>query len=265
MAVRGCRQAVRRPEAGQAGARGEKGGKEEMELKVLLHGEHVLTLEPGLGYALPEDRMEWRPGAERLSVAWEGRRPAEDVRQWLEHLLPEGEESTVFRGRAEMVLREHRSPAAKAPDTVAGIWGNADREYAGAVGFVAVGDDGREVRWPAHDEDDRYDPIMIAARAAARATPDGTRRPVPAAGGMGRRDVARRNAGEDRLALGRTGTAMAQRHPEPAQHAHHRGRRLREEPGGKRASKASSRERCERPGSGRRRHMRRSMTGSRRW
>ena len=133
-----------------------------MELKVLLHGEHVLTLEPGLGYALPEDRMEWRPGAERLSVAWEGRRPAEDVRQWLEHLLPEGEESTVFRGRAEMVLREHRSPAAKAPDTVAGIWGNADREYAGAVGFVAVGDDGREVRWPAHDEDDRYDPIMIA-------------------------------------------------------------------------------------------------------
>ena len=148
-----------------------------MELKVLLCGEHVMTLEPGLGHALQEDRMEWRPGAEKLSITWNGRRSAEDVRQWLEHLLPEGEESTVFRERAEMALREHGSPTAKAPDTIARIWGNADREYAGAVGFVAVGGDGREVRWPAHGNDDRCSPSTIARelRLAQHRAEQGTR------------------------------------------------------------------------------------------
>ena len=149
-----------------------------MELKVLLYGEHVMTLEPGLGYALQEDRMEWRPGAEGLSLTWKGRRPAEDVRQWLEHLLPEGEESTVFRERAAMVLRAHGSPAAKAPDTIARLWGNADREYAGAMGFVAVGGDGREVRWPAREDDGGgCDPGTIARelRLAQHRAERGTR------------------------------------------------------------------------------------------
>ena len=141
---------------------GARSGDVNGTLIVKLHGEPLLRIENGQGSALQTGRIEWVGDVTPLSVGWRDAPPdAEAVRQWLEHLIPEGEASSVYRRRAEHYLRIHAQPSARSPDTIARLWGNADREYAGAVSFTAEDDAGSEVVWE-EPAPERYAPEQLA-------------------------------------------------------------------------------------------------------
>ena len=119
-------------------------------LEVRLLGTPLMRIANGQGPALQEGRVEHIGDVSLLSAGWRERKPdAEAVREWLEHLIPEGEASTVYRERAQHFLKMHGEANVREPDVAARIWGNADREYAGGVSFRALDGDGREIEWDA--------------------------------------------------------------------------------------------------------------------
>ena len=119
-------------------------------LEVRLLGTPLMRIVNGQGPALHKSRVEHVGDVSLLSVGWRGIQPdAEAVREWLEHLIPEGEASTVYRERAQHFLKVHGEANAREPDVAARIWGNADREYAGGVSFRALDGRGREIAWEA--------------------------------------------------------------------------------------------------------------------
>lgn len=112
-------------------------------LEVRLLGTPLMRIVNGQGPALQEGRVEHIGDVSLLSAGWRERKPdAEAVREWLEHLIPEGEASTVYRERAQHFLKMHGEANVREPDVAARIWGNADREYAGGVSFRALDGDG---------------------------------------------------------------------------------------------------------------------------
>ena len=117
-------------------------------LEVRLLGTPLMRIANGQGPALQESRVEHVGDVSLLSAGWRERKPdAEAVREWLDHLIPEGEASTVYRERAQHFLKMHGEANVREPDVAARIWGNADREYAGGVSFRALDGDGREIEW----------------------------------------------------------------------------------------------------------------------
>ena len=119
-------------------------------LEVRLLGTSLMRIMNGQGPALHESRVERVGDVSLLSAGWREVEPdAEAVREWLEHLIPEGEASTVYRERAQHFLKMHGEANVREPDVAARIWGNADREYAGGVSFRALDGRGREIEWEA--------------------------------------------------------------------------------------------------------------------
>ena len=116
-------------------------------LEVLLHGEPIADIEIGRGPVLHEQQVKWVGEPEKLSLSLRQEPSAETLRRWLDNLGPEGETNSVFRDRAERFLRNEGMEAAGEPDVAARLWGNADREYPGAVAFRAWSDAAKPVQW----------------------------------------------------------------------------------------------------------------------
>ena len=119
-------------------------------LEVRLLGTPLMRIVNGQGPALQESHVEHVGDVSLLAAGWREMKPdAEAVREWLEHLIPEGEASTIYRERAQHFLKMYGEANVREPDVAARIWGNADREYAGGVSFRALDGDGREIEWDA--------------------------------------------------------------------------------------------------------------------
>ena len=168
-------------------------------LEVRLLGTPLMRIVNGQGPALQEGRVEHIGDVSLLSAGWRERKPdAEAVREWLEHLIPEGEATTVYRERAQHFLKMHGEANVREPDVAARIWGNADREYAGGVSFRALDGDGGEIEWdaPALEAYRGWKYLADALRRADYEVTNG--KEAPGLGSEARADVSERNEREAR-------------------------------------------------------------------
>ena len=107
-----------------------------MELDVYIHGLHAMSLE-----ADPRARPRLGPGTAmaRVSVGWTGAEDVHAAQRWLRLCLPEnGALDAQIERAANLLLARRVDVVPRLPETV--LWGNADREYAGAISMSSDGD-----------------------------------------------------------------------------------------------------------------------------
>ena len=111
-----------------------------MKLRIILYGEHALTLETDEERWIREAPIATGPGLRRMSVAWDETPAMRTVRTWLNACLPENGTRIPYLQRAQMLRAERgASPEAIGPADV--LWGNTDADYPGAVRFERAEDE----------------------------------------------------------------------------------------------------------------------------
>ncbi len=115
-----------------------------MKLRLYLHDELALAIDPGAGRYGPPDSVEWFAAATRLSCGWKPPCDLFELYAWLSHLVPENGMRLAFAEAATKLFESLR--VRRDPSTVCDwIWGNPGVEYAGAVSFKSILADGREM------------------------------------------------------------------------------------------------------------------------